>query len=177
MYIIGVINIIKLYQCRHPDINPSSQKVFLFLACCILFNVIGVFYGKNERWFMIVYCIIHITFFVCLSVIVYYMKQPRICELKFNFFLSIIFFLMFLKARHAFKEIQIKWKQNGIFTKPIHIERLVMLIIANMFNWGLALYAAIKVPEQFSSHLLNVFLGNFLLYFLMYLINKVFKDH
>ena len=26
---------------------------------------------------------------------------------------------------------------------------------------------------QFSSHLLNVFLGNFVLYFLMYLINKV----
>jgi hypothetical protein len=42
MYVIGVINIIKLYQCRHPDINPSSQKVFLFLACCILLNVVGV---------------------------------------------------------------------------------------------------------------------------------------
>lgn len=42
MYIVGVISTIKLYQCRHPDIHPSSQKVFLFLALCILLNVIGV---------------------------------------------------------------------------------------------------------------------------------------
>ena len=31
----------------------------------------------------------------------------------------------------------------------------------------------ITIPMQFSSHLLNVFLGNFVLYFLMYLINKL----
>lgn len=42
MYVIGAINIIKLYQCRHPDIHPSSQKVFSFLAFCIFLNVIGV---------------------------------------------------------------------------------------------------------------------------------------
>jgi len=42
MYIIGVINTIKLYQCRHPDIHPSSQRVFLFLAFTILLNVLGV---------------------------------------------------------------------------------------------------------------------------------------
>jgi hypothetical protein len=44
MYVLGVISTIKLYQTRHPDIHPSSQKVFLFLALCIFFNVIGVFY-------------------------------------------------------------------------------------------------------------------------------------
>ena len=101
MYVIGVIITIKLYQCRHPDIHPSSQKVFLFLALCILINVLGVvifsfinlhkyfffiiknhdfnfflkFYGKSHFWFVISYSIGHLAFFFCLSVVIYYMNK------------------------------------------------------------------------------------------------------
>jgi hypothetical protein len=137
MYVIGVITTIKLYQSRHPDINPSSQKVFLFLALCILLNVIGVvryfiehnlsifdficvllffkFYGRLNSWFVISYSICHMVFFFGLSVVIYYMKQPK---LEFSILKE-----MALKIR----------KEKGI----VHIDRLLMLIIANAFNIGL----------------------------------------
>ncbi len=56
--------------------------------------------------------------------------------------------------------------------RPRHIERLIMLLIANLFNIGLAVYA-ILIPTQFSTHLLHLLLGNFMLYFIMYLVNKI----
>lgn len=115
MYIVGVITTIKLYQCRHPDIHPSSQKVFLFLALCILLNVIGVFYGKIHTWFVISYAIGHLVFFFCLSVVIYYMKQPK-------FGLS------------ALKEMAQQFKKDKNLSQPVHFDRLIMLIIANVFN-------------------------------------------
>jgi hypothetical protein len=42
MFIIAVLNIIKIYQTRHPDINPRSSGSFSFLAVIILITVIGV---------------------------------------------------------------------------------------------------------------------------------------
>ena len=42
MFIIAVLNLIKIYQARHPDINPNSSGAFTFLAMLILINVIGV---------------------------------------------------------------------------------------------------------------------------------------
>lgn len=153
MYIIGCISTIKLYQCRHPDIHPSSQKVFLFLAFCILVNVIGVFYGKNQEWFIIFYSVTHLTFVFCLSIVIYYMKKPNI-------------------GLNTFKEVFHEIKQNRSLSRPTHLDRLIMLLIAFVFNVGLATYG-ILIPTQFSSHLLNCFLGNLMLYFLMYLCNKV----
>jgi hypothetical protein len=42
MFIVAVLNIIKIYQTRHPDINPRSSGSFSFLAIIILVTVIGV---------------------------------------------------------------------------------------------------------------------------------------
>ena len=42
MFIIAVLNLIKIYQARHPDINPRSSGAFTFLAMLILISVIGV---------------------------------------------------------------------------------------------------------------------------------------
>ena len=42
MFIIAVLNIIKIYQTRHPDINPRSSGAFSFLAVIILVTVVGV---------------------------------------------------------------------------------------------------------------------------------------
>ncbi|RNA32255.1 SID1 transmembrane family member 2 isoform X3, partial [Brachionus plicatilis] len=155
MYITGVVSTIKLYQCRHPDIHPSSQKVFLFLALCILLNVVGVFYGKVNAWFVIGYTIGHVGFFFILSIVIYYMKQPKL-------------------GMSTFKTMAQKFKQDKNLSQPVHIDRLIMLIIANIFNVGVAIYANL-VPMQFSAYLILVLLGNFNIYFLMYLINKVIK--
>jgi len=153
MYIVGVITTIKLYQCRHPDIHPSSQKVFLFLALCILLNVVGVFYGKDHMWFVFSYTIGHLVFFFCLSVVIYYMKQPK-------FGIS------------ALKLVAQQLKKDKNLSQPVHFDRLIMLVIANVFNISIAVNG-ILFPTQFSSYLLNVLLGNFMLYFLMYLVNKI----
>ena len=115
MYIVGVITTIKLYQCRHPDIHPSSQKVFLFLALCILLNVIGVFYGKVHTWFVISYAIGHLVFFFGLSLGIYYMKQPSL-------------------GLNTLKEMAQKFKKDKILSQPVHFDRLIMLLIANVFN-------------------------------------------
>lgn len=42
MFIIAVVSSLKLYQNRHPDINPQSAEVFIFLAIAVFLNVIGV---------------------------------------------------------------------------------------------------------------------------------------
>ena len=48
MFIIAVLNIIKIYQTRHPDINPRSSGSFSFLAFIILVTVVGVV-GEEHR--------------------------------------------------------------------------------------------------------------------------------
>ena len=42
MFIIAVLNLIKIYQTRHADINPHSARTFSFLATIIFITVIGV---------------------------------------------------------------------------------------------------------------------------------------
>jgi hypothetical protein len=48
MFIIAVLNIIKIYQTRHPDINPRSAGSFSFLAVIILITVVGVVCLKDD---------------------------------------------------------------------------------------------------------------------------------
>lgn len=42
MFIIAVLNLIKIYQTRHADINPHSARTFSFLALIIFITVVGV---------------------------------------------------------------------------------------------------------------------------------------
>jgi hypothetical protein len=55
MFIIAVLNIIKIYQTRHPDINPRSGGSFSFLAAIILITVIGVVCLKNKKEFLYIF--------------------------------------------------------------------------------------------------------------------------
>ena len=50
MFIIAVLNIIKIYQTRHPDINPRSAGSFSFLAAIILITVVGVVCINNNHY-------------------------------------------------------------------------------------------------------------------------------
>lgn len=49
MFIIAVLNIIKIYQTRHPDINPRSAGSFSFLAAIILITVVGVVCFETKK--------------------------------------------------------------------------------------------------------------------------------
>jgi hypothetical protein len=53
------------------------------------------------------------------------------------------------------------------------VNRVTLLVPANLVNIGFAFYGAIAQPESFPNHLLFVFLGNFALYFTYYIIMKV----
>ena len=53
MFIIAVLNIIKIYQTRHPDINPRSGGSFSFLAVIILITVVGVVSVEGGEFFLL----------------------------------------------------------------------------------------------------------------------------
>ncbi|CAF1443497.1 unnamed protein product [Rotaria magnacalcarata] len=152
MFIIAVLNIIKIYQTRHPDINPHSAGSFSFLAAIIFITVIGVYY--DEQWFWIAYATIHILTCLAFTGKIYYMGR-----LKVTFRVHI----------HLYRLV----KENGIFSRPRYLNRMAILIPTNCLNIAFALYGAIIQPESFPNHLLFVFLGNLAIYLLYYILMKI----
>ncbi|CAF3117868.1 unnamed protein product [Rotaria sp. Silwood2] len=59
MFIIAVLNIIKIYQTRHPNINLCSADAFSFLAAIILITIIGVVRLENDKNFLIFFLLIY----------------------------------------------------------------------------------------------------------------------
>ena len=57
--------------------------------------------------------------------------------------------------------------------RPMYCDRMVLLLLGNAANWGLALYGMIWTPSDFASYLLIIFLTNLLLYIAFYIIMKV----
>ena len=93
MFIIAVLNIIKIYQTRHPDINPRSSGSFSFLAVIILVTVVGVVSATStervshstlsvqyydEQWFWITYAIIHVLACLAFTGKIYYMGRLKV---------------------------------------------------------------------------------------------------
>ncbi|CAF0836871.1 unnamed protein product [Rotaria sordida] len=152
MFIVAVLNIIKIYQTRHPDINPHSAGSFSFLAAIILITVIGVYY--DEQWFWIAYAIIHILACLAFTGKIYYMGR-----LKVTFRVHI----------HLYRLV----KEHGFFSRPRYLNRMMILIPANCINIAFALYGAIIQPESFPNHLLFVFLGNLAIYLMYYILMKI----
>ncbi|CAF2112207.1 unnamed protein product [Rotaria magnacalcarata] len=151
MFIMAALNIIKIYQLRHPDINPHSAGVFSFLAGIILVTVVGVYYDK--QWFWISYAIVHIITCLIFTAKIYYMGRLKI---------SLDFPVNLCKLV----------RQHGIFSRPRYLSRMVILLIANLINIGFALFGAITQPESFPNHLLFVFLGNLAICLVYYIIMK-----
>ncbi|CAF4518382.1 unnamed protein product [Rotaria sp. Silwood1] len=152
MFIIAVLNLIKIYQTRHPDINPRSAGVFSFLAVIIFVTVIGVYYDK--QWFWIIYAIIHIIVCLTFTAKIYYMGK-----LKISFRVHI----------HLYRLV----KGNGFLSRPRYLNRMIILIAANCINIAFALYGAIAQPDSFPDHLLFIFLGNLALYLIYYIFMKI----
>lgn len=62
------------------------------------------------------------------------------------------------------------WRQ---ICRPMYCDRMVLLLLGNIANWGLAIYGMISAPKDFASYLLIIFLTNLLLYIAFYIIMKV----
>ncbi|CAF4971090.1 unnamed protein product, partial [Rotaria sp. Silwood1] len=113
----------------------------------------------DEQWFWITYATIHILACLAFTGKIYYMGR-----LKVTFRVHI----------HLYRLV----KENGFFSRPRYLNRMMILIPANCINIAFALYGAIIQPESFPNHLLFVFLGNLAIYLLYYILMKIIhREH
>lgn len=156
MYVISVLSMLKIYQTRHPDINASASAVYSALAFAVLLGVIGVVAGTVYFW--IIFGLIHVTSCLLLSGHIYYMGRWK-CDLS-----------VFRRFKSWFlSELSYPW---GML-RPMYCDRMVLLLLGNAANWGLAIYGMVSTPSDFASYLLIIFLTNLLLYIAFYIIMKL----
>eukprot|EP00058_Branchiostoma_floridae_P011692 XP_002597180.1 hypothetical protein BRAFLDRAFT_66308 [Branchiostoma floridae] len=153
MYIIGGLGMLKLYQTRHPDINANAYAAYASLAIVIFVAVIGVVFGTPYFW--AIFTVVYVLAILALTAQVYYMGRWRL-DMG-------IFHRMYLLIRTDCLQC----------SKPMYWDRFVLLLVGNIINWSLALFGAVGQPDDFASFMLAIFIINFLLYFVFYIVMKL----
>ncbi|XP_061049070.1 SID1 transmembrane family member 1 isoform X5 [Eubalaena glacialis] len=162
MYIIAGLCMLKLYQTRHPDINASAYAAYISFALVITLTVLGVVFGKNDLWlFWVIFSAIHILASLALSTQIYYMG-------RFKIDVSDTDLGIFRRAAMVFYTDCIQQ-----CSRPLYMDRMVLLIMGNLVNWSFALFGLIYRPRDFASYMLGIFICNLLLYLAFYVIMKL----
>nr|XP_035963067.1 SID1 transmembrane family member 1 isoform X1 [Halichoerus grypus] len=161
MYMIAGLCMLKLYQTRHPDINASAYAAYASFATVIMLTVLGVVFGKNDVWFWVIFSAIHVLASLALSTQIYYMG-------RFKIDVSDSDLGIFRRALMVFYTDFVQ--QCG---RPLYMDRMVLLILGNLFNGSFALYGLICRPRDFASYMLGIFICNLLLYLAFYIIMKL----
>ncbi|XP_058919851.1 SID1 transmembrane family member 1 isoform X1 [Kogia breviceps] len=162
MYIIAGLCMLKLYQTRHPDINASAYAAYISFALVITLTVLGVVFGKNDLWlFWVIFSAIHILASLALSTQIYYMG-------RFKIDVSDTDLGIFRRAAMVFYTDCIQQ-----CSRPLYMDRMVLLIVGNLVNWSFALFGLIYRPRDFASYMLGIFICNLLLYLAFYIIMKL----
>ncbi|XP_073749601.1 SID1 transmembrane family member 1 isoform X3 [Callorhinus ursinus] len=156
MYMIAGLCMLKLYQSRHPDINASAYTAYASFAVVIMLTVLGVVSGEHNMWFWVIFSAIHILATLALSTQIYYMGRFKIDLGLFRRALM-VFYMDFAQ-------------QCG---RPLYKDRMVLLIVGNLFNGSFALCGLIFRPRDFASYMLGIFICNLLLYLTFYIIMKL----
>ncbi|XP_030185927.1 SID1 transmembrane family member 1 isoform X2 [Lynx canadensis] len=156
MYMIAGLCMLKLYQTRHPDINASAYAAYASFAVVITLTVLGVVFGKNDLWFWIIFSAIHILASLALSTQIYYMGRFKI-DLGIFRRAAMVFYTDFVQQ----------------CSRPLYMDRMVLLIVGNLVNWSFALFGLIYRPRDFASYMLGIFICNLLLYLAFYIIMKL----
>ncbi|KAL7667530.1 hypothetical protein ACOME3_010648 [Neoechinorhynchus agilis] len=152
MYVIAILNVLKIYEGRHPDINPHAYTTFSFLALVILAVVVGAYFSISGFWYIM--AAIHGSTCIVLATKVYYMSR-----LKFNSrILAQLWYLM---------------SENGLCTKPRHLDRFILIVIFILTNIGYAIYRVLDPPNTLADHLVFVCLGNLAFYLVWYVMMKM----
>ncbi|RUS72696.1 hypothetical protein EGW08_019552 [Elysia chlorotica] len=153
MYIIACLMMLKIYQCRHPDINAKAHVAFFSMALIIFIAVLGVIYGNSILW--IFYALLHMLVSLVLTAQIYYMGRWRVDQYIFKR----LFLFVVSDLRRC--------------TRPTYPDRFCLLVVGNIVNWGFAIFGAVTQPNNFASFFLGIFIGNLLLYIIFYLIMKL----
>ncbi|KAL3317412.1 SID1 transmembrane member 2 [Cichlidogyrus casuarinus] len=161
MYILAMILMLKIYQTRHPDINASAHSTYMLIALVIcigfsgvmiIFFAIAQMYGGETFW--VFFTIVFLLLSVCLTAEIYYMGQ-------WNFDLCL--------PRRIYNLIRV----DGLgCLRPMYVERMLLLLIANIVNFSFAGWGIYWRPHDFSTFLLAIFMINLIMYFLFYVIMK-----
>ncbi|XP_054569943.1 SID1 transmembrane family member 1 isoform X5 [Eptesicus fuscus] len=161
MYMIAGLCMLKLYQTRHPDINASAYAAYASFAFVITLTVLGVVFGKNDIWFWIIFSAIHILASLALSTQIYYMGRFKIdvSDTDLGIFrrAAMVLYTDFIHQ----------------CSRPLYMDRMVLLVVGNLINWSFALFGLIYRPRDFASYMLGIFIGNLLLYLAFYIIMKL----
>ncbi|XP_037601368.1 SID1 transmembrane family member 1 isoform X3 [Cebus imitator] len=161
MYMIAGLCMLKLYQTRHPDINASAYSAYASFALVIMLTVLGVVFGKNDVWFWVVFSAIHVLASLALSTQIYYMG-------RFKIDVSDTDMGIFRRAAMVFYTDCIQQ-----CSRPLYMDRMVLLVVGNLVNWSFALFGLIYRPRDFASYMLGIFICNLLLYLAFYIIMKL----
>ncbi|XP_035299326.1 SID1 transmembrane family member 1 isoform X4 [Cricetulus griseus] len=161
MYMIAGLCMLKLYQTRHPDINASAYSAYASFAVVITLTVLGVVFGKNDVWFWVIFSAIHILASLALSTQIYYMGRVKID-------VSDTDLGIFRRAAMVFYTDCIQQ-----CSRPLYMDRMVLLIVGNLVNWSFAFFGLIYRPRDFASYMLGIFICNLLLYLAFYIIMKL----
>uniref|UniRef100_A0A8C7B3N4 SID1 transmembrane family member 1 n=1 Tax=Neovison vison TaxID=452646 RepID=A0A8C7B3N4_NEOVI len=156
MYMIAGLCMLKLYQTRHPDINASAYAAYASFAAVITLTVLGVVFGKNDLWFWVIFSAIHILVSLALSTQIYYMGRFKI-DLGIFRRAAMVFYTDFVHQ----------------CSRPLYMDRMVLLIVGNLVNWSFALFGLVYRPRDFASYILGIFICNLLLYLAFYIIMKL----
>ncbi|XP_066203386.1 SID1 transmembrane family member 1 isoform X1 [Saccopteryx leptura] len=157
MYMIAGLCMLKLYQTRHPDINASAYAAYASFALVITLTVLGVVFGKNDVWFWVIFTLIHILASLALSTQIYYMGRFKIADLGIFRRAAMV---LYTDCIHQ-------------CSRPLYMDRMVLLIVGNLVNWSFALFGLIYRPRDFASYMLGIFICNLLLYLAFYIIMKL----
>ncbi|XP_068925988.1 SID1 transmembrane family member 1 isoform X4 [Petaurus breviceps papuanus] len=157
MYMIAGLCMLKLYQTRHPDINASAYSAYASFAVVICLTVLGVLFGKNDVWFWVIFSVIHILASLALSTQIYYMGRFKIADLGIFRRIAMVFYT------DCFHQC----------SRPLYMDRMVLLIVGNLVNWSFALFGLVYRPRDFASYMLGIFICNLLLYLAFYIIMKL----
>ncbi|KAK4877903.1 hypothetical protein RN001_010409 [Aquatica leii] len=157
MYVIAVLCIVKLYQTRHPDINATAYSTFSVLAVAILLGMIGVLEANLMFW--ILFTVLHLSLCLIMTAQIYYFGYWKLDKG--------VFLRVWQVYRHDF------WASPRTVLRPLHKGRMVLLVLGNLSNWGLAVAGIYNHERDFATYLLAVFMCNTMLYFIFYIVMKL----
>ena len=179
MYTIAILCMLKIYQFRHPDINanglflisplfnknPSAYTACGVLAFVIFIGVLGVVEGSGNVPFWIAFTGLYVVSCFLLSIQIYYMGRWKVD--------SGLPRRVWQMLRHDARSC---CSGSLAALRPMYPDRMLLLVIFNMGNWGMAVYGIKELARDggdFASFLLAIFIMNLLLYTSFYILMKL----